>query len=72
MTPEKTALLGLLQEILSEPQMTQSSPLGSLWDSLAIVQVQAALDDVGVIVTGQQLADCQTVADVMALGWPAC
>lgn len=73
MTPEQRQahLMGQMQDILAEPALTIESTLGALWDSMAIVQVQAVLDDVGVTVTGQQLADCTTVRDVVALGWPA-
>lgn len=40
----------------------------SPWDSLAIVSTIALVDEVyGVLISGRQLADCVTVADLLKL-----
>lgn len=65
----KQQLLTGLAEILEVPAVAPETLLadaGSL-DSLAIVSTIALLDEHEVEVTGQQLAACVTVADVLKL-----
>ncbi len=65
----KDALLTGLAEILETPAVAPETHLADVgsWDSLAIVSTIALLDEHGVEATGQQLAGCVTVADVMKL-----
>lgn len=65
----KQQLLTGLAEILEASAVAPETLLADAgsWDSLAIVSTIALLDEHGVEVTGQQLAACVTVADVLKL-----
>jgi acyl carrier protein len=64
-----------LAEILECPVITPETVMGAdgmPWDSLTIVCVIGLLDEkAGVFVDGQKLANCATVADILALAVPA-
>lgn len=69
----REAILSGLSDILEVP-VTADTVLGgdAPWDSLAIVCTIALLDEkAGVSVSGQQLADCKTAADVLQLAGAA-
>jgi acyl carrier protein len=63
-------LLQGLAETLEVPSVTESTVLAEAgsWDSLAIVVTIALFDELGCPpASGEQLAACETVADVLAL-----
>lgn len=70
MTADKGRLLAGIAEALELPSVTPEQALEASngWDSMGIVIVIALLDgEAGIEVTGEQLAKCETVRDVLAL-----
>ena len=69
---EKTVFLQKLDEVMTLPKGTiqGNEPLASInsWDSVALMSFIALMDEeLEIRVTGKQVMQCQTVADLLAL-----
>jgi hypothetical protein len=65
----RTEFIAQLAAIVEQPDLAPDAPLADtgLWDSMAWVQVMGLCDACGMAVTGQQIGECATASQVLAL-----